>query len=190
MKRPNLGSSSLHFPSMSAINSSDMDMGANSRLDLDLGLEGHGRPIDLSCEQDTSEDEEIVAMQLFTDNRPSSPVRPSSVHNFESSFNKPRPLSSPLKSRSSPHPRLTPTPPSPPLSPQLPLAREHSPAPPPSHDHDPYQYQVQARTEIQTETQTQTQTHGPEFASEPELAPNSGSQPDPTSALQGFPVGT
>ncbi len=182
MQVPNLGPSSLHFPSMSVINSSGMDMGANSRSDLDPELEDHDHPIDLSCDQDSSDDEEIVAMQLFTDNRPSSPVRPPSpsVHNLKSTCNN---LSSPLKSRSPPRPRLTPTPPSPPLSPQLPLARDHSFEPPPSHDHDPYHYQVQAQTEMQTETQIQVQIHGPEFASEPEPAPNSGSQQD-------SPVGT
>ena len=185
------GPSTISFPSISAVNSSDMNVETNNHSDLVPEPADDDQRLDLPGDQDCSDDEEIVAMQLFVENPPSSPVKPSrpSAYNLELTCNDaPRPLSSPLKNCSLPLPHPTPGPPSRFLSQPPPPSRNQSPARAPSIDQDPYQPQEQAQTEMQMEIETQPP--GPELASELVLPPEFVSEPELALAPQGSSPGT
>ena len=73
------------LPSISAVNSSDMNIETNNHSDLNPEPADNDHQLDLPCDQDCSDDEDIVAMQLVVENPPSSPVKLSrpSAHNLE-----------------------------------------------------------------------------------------------------------
>ncbi|KAK2464546.1 hypothetical protein APHAL10511_003404 [Amanita phalloides] len=109
------GSSHTQIPSISAIDSNTRDVDMNDITAPE------------NYDQDSSEDEEIVAMQLFIDDNPSTPTGPfpPSSHNFEMEMSTcndtPRThishLPSPSENCSLPHSHPTTTPSLPPLSP-------------------------------------------------------------------------
>lgn len=185
------GPSTIPFPPISAVNPSDMNIETSNHSDLNPEPAHRDHQPDLPCDQDCSDDEEIVAMQLFAENPSSSPAKPSrpSAHNPELTCNDAlHPLSSPLKNCSLPRPHATPDPPARYFSPPMPPSRQQSPTRAPSIVQDPYRPQAQEQTEMQMEIETPAL--GPEPASEPLLPPEFGPEPELALTPQGSSSGT